>query len=128
MAMFHIVLLMEYISLRGVPALIIIICIIIVIIHVSPKNSNNNNDNDKNDYENKEFIINDQLLLETILMMIRGETIKYSAYRKRNRLKKKHMEKDIINIEAKFTNMFNEITEDEINILEEKCLIRFKKN
>ena len=76
----------------------------------------------------KEFIINDQLLLETILMMIRGETIKYSAYRKRNRLKKKHMEKDIINIEAKFTNMFNEITEDEINILEEKCLIRFKKN
>ena len=61
-------------------------------------------------------------------MMIRGETIKYSAYRKRNRLKKKHMEKDIINIEAKFTNMFNEITEDEINILEEKCLIRFKKN
>ena len=29
------------------------------------------------------------------------------------------MKKDIINIEAKITNRFNEITEDEINILEE---------
>ena len=30
------------------------------------------------------------------------------------------MGKDIINIEAKITNRLNEITEDEINILEEK--------
>ena len=42
-------------------------------------NSNNNNNNDKNELEN--FIINDQLFLETILLMIRGETIKYSSYK-----------------------------------------------
>ena len=52
------------------------------------KNNNNNsngsmNNNNNSNYHNKEFIINDQLLLETILMMIRGETIKYSSYRKK---------------------------------------------
>ena len=44
-------------------------------LHVKETNNNNNNDknnNINNDYDNKEFIINDQLLLETILMMIRG--------------------------------------------------------
>ena len=45
------------------------------------ENKNNNNNNDRD--ENKEFIINDQLLLETILMMIRGETIKYSSFKKK---------------------------------------------
>lgn len=42
------------------------------------------------DRKNKEeFTITDQLLLETILMMIRGETIKYSSYKKKNNEKKK---------------------------------------
>ena len=51
--------------------------------------------------------------------MIRGEKIKYSAYRKRKQPEEeKQLEKDIINIEAKITNRLNEITEDEINILE----------
>ena len=53
-------------------------------------------------------------------MMIRGETIKYSAYRKRKQTEEKQLEKNIINIEANITNRLNEITEDEINILEEK--------
>ena len=58
-------------------------------LHVKETNSNNNNDND--DYDNKKFIINDQLLLETILMMIRGETIKYIVHiEKESRLKKKN--------------------------------------
>ena len=53
--------------------------------------------------------------------MIRGETIKYGAYRKGKQIEEeKQLEKDIINIEAKITNRLNEITEDEINILEEK--------
>ena len=86
------------------------------------KETNNNNNNNNNiDYENKEFTINDQLLLETILMMIRKETIKYSVYRKRKQTEEeKQLDKDIINIEAKITNRLHEITEDEINILEEK--------
>ena len=88
-------------------------------LHVKETNSNNNNDND--DYDNKKSIINDQLLLEIILMMIRGETIKYSAYRKRKQIEEeKQLEKEIINIEAKIANKLNEITEDEINNLEEK--------
>ena len=95
-------------------------------LHVKETNNNNNsnnnnkNNNNNNDYENKEFIINDKLLLETILMTIRGETIKYSAYRKRKQTEEKQLEKNIINIEAKITKRLNEITEDEINILEEK--------
>ena len=80
-------------------------------------NNNNNNSN----YQIKEFIINDQLLLETILMMIRGETIKYSSYRKKSRMKKKNSrKKDIENIEAKITSRLNEITEDDLNISEGK--------
>ena len=41
-------------------------------LHVKETNDKNSN------IQNKEYI-NDQLLLETMLMMIRGETIKYSA-------------------------------------------------
>ena len=35
------------------------------------------------------FNINDQLFLETLLMMIRGKTIEYSSIRKKNKLKEK---------------------------------------
>ena len=71
-------------------------------LHVKETNNNNNNNNDNNDYDNKEFIINDQLLLETILMMIRGETIKYSAYRKRKQIEEeKQLGKDIIILKQK---------------------------
>ena len=66
------------------------------------KNNNNNNNsngsmnnNNNSNYHNKEFIIYDQLLLETILMMIRGETIKYSSYRKKSIMKKKNSWKKI---------------------------------
>ena len=45
----------------------------------------------------------------------------YSAYRKRKQIEEeKQLEKDILNIEAKIANRLNEITEDEINILEGK--------
>ena len=39
--------------------------------------------------ENIEFNINDQLFLETLLMIIRGNTIKYSSIKKRKNKKKK---------------------------------------
>ena len=84
-------------------------------LHLKETNDNNNSD------QNKEYIINDQLLLETILMMIRGETIKYSSFKKKKQTaEEKQLEKEIENIEAKITNSLNEITEDDINILEEK--------
>ena len=50
--------------------------------HNNNSNYNNNNNNNNNNNELENFIINDQLLLETILLMIRGETIKYSSYKK----------------------------------------------
>ena len=43
--------------------------------------SNNNDYNNDNSDQDKEFIINDKLLLETILMMISRETIKYSSFK-----------------------------------------------
>ena len=35
------------------------------------------------DFENHRFVINDQLLFDTLLMSIRGETISYSSMKKR---------------------------------------------
>ena len=40
--------------------------------------NNNNNNNDDNTGNENAYSINDQLLLEMILLGIRGETIKYS--------------------------------------------------
>ena len=47
-----------------------------------------------------QFIINDQLFLETLLMMIRGNTIKYSSEKKKKRVKVEiALEKDIKRLE-----------------------------
>ena len=95
----------------------------VISLHLKETNSgiNNNDINNNENNHNKEFIINDQLLLETILMMIRGETIKYSSYKKKKQTEEeKHLEKEIENIETKITDRLNEITEIDINILEEK--------
>ena len=54
-------------------------------------------------------------------MMIRGETIKYSSYKKKMMIEEeKQLEKDIQNIERKITNKLTEISENDINKLEEK--------
>ena len=52
------------------------------------------------DYENLKiddlvihFTINDQLFLETLLTEIRGKTISYTPYRKKERKKKKEIKK-----------------------------------
>ena len=69
---------------------------------INPINKNNTNTNNKN---NEGFIINDQLLLETILMMIRGETIKYSSYKKKNNEKEeKQLENEIQLLEQSVMN------------------------
>ena len=67
-------------------------------------NSNNNEYNNDNSDQDKEFIINDKLLLETILMMISRETIKYSSFKKKQTEEEKELEKEKENIEAKITS------------------------
>ena len=42
------------------------------------------------DFEKHEFIIDDQLLCDTLLMLIRGETISFSSMKKDNQLRKKN--------------------------------------
>ena len=73
--------------------------------------SNENNLNHGNiSNEEIQFHINDQLFLETLLMMIRGNTIKYSSEKKKKRLKEeKTLEEDIKRLE-------NELYENGINI------------
>ena len=51
-------------------------------------NNNNNSDDDNTDNENA-YSINDQLLLDMILLGIRGETIKYSSRKKKLKQKRK---------------------------------------
>lgn len=54
-------------------------------------NNNDTTNNNNNNYP--KFTINDQLLLEVLLMTIRGETIKFSSR------KKKETEKEEVNLE-----------------------------
>lgn len=94
-------------------------------------NSNNNNDNSNNDYENIEFTINDQMLLEMILLMIRGETIKYSSRKKKEREKiQKQLEEDIVKLEKNITENFQQLTQEDYDSLEEKKsrLYNIRKN
>lgn len=87
----------------------------------SKESSGSSSKNDKDNDPNKKFIINDQLLLETILMMIRGETIKYSSYKKKKQIEEEQqLEKEIENIEAKISNKLNQISEEDKKFWEEK--------
>ena len=45
--------------------------------------------NDEQAINNLEFTINDQLFLETLLMIIRGTTIQFSSFNKRKKIQKK---------------------------------------
>ena len=59
---------------------------------------NGNDENIAND--EIQFNINDQLFLETLLMMIRGNTIKNSSEKKKKRVKEeKALEEDIKRLE-----------------------------
>ena len=94
---------------------------------VNPINKNNTNTNEKN---NEGFIINDQLLLETILMMIRGETIKYISYKKKNNEKEeKQLENEIQLLEQSVMNNLNEASADDIKTLDDKrnLLVELRK-
>ncbi len=69
-----------------------------------------------------EYSIDDQLLFETILLMIRGETINYSPFKKKERTKKeKHLSDNLNNKEIQLDKSDNKTIEKEI-ITEKKTI------
>ena len=81
---------------------------------------------DKSDFqlhynENRQFVINDQLFFDTLLMVIRGETISYSSMKK----------KKVIDVEKKLENDINTL-EQSINTRQDKDKVleelEYKKN
>ena len=63
------------------------------------------------------------MLLEMILLMIRGETIKYSTRKKKEREKlQKQLEEEITKLEKNVTENFQHLTQEDFDLLEEKKL------
>ena len=82
---------------------------------------NNNNNNNNNNDNNPQFTINDQLLLEVLLMMIRGETIKYSSRKKKEMEREEtNLEKQIRILEDNCNGNLAGTNENDLNLLEEK--------
>ena len=70
---------------------------------------------------NNQYIIDDQLLLETLLFTIRGETIKYSSRKKRETLQEeKKLEQEIKLLEENLNDNLLTTDNNEILLLEEK--------
>ena len=81
---------------------------------------NNNNNNNTVPDDNIQFTINDQLFLETLLIMIRGETIKYSSIKKKENMQEEiKLEKEILEIEENINNNTLNIHINNLNSLEE---------
>lgn len=67
------------------------------------------------------FNINDQLFLETLLMIIRGNTIKYSSIKKKKKIEEeKKLEEEINILENKINNDFINTEAETIQVLEQK--------
>ena len=80
-----------------------------------------NNGENNIDNQEQEFSINDQLFLETLLLMIRGSIIKYSSQRKKQRQEEEaKLEKDIKLIEEEVNANFLNLSEDVLDELESK--------
>ena len=72
-----------------------------------------NNGENNIDNQEQEFSINDQLFLETLLLMIRGSTIKYSSQRKKRRQEAEaKLEQDIKLIKEEVNANFLNLSED----------------
>ena len=72
--------------------------------------------------EKLQFNINEQLFLEVLLMIIRGDTIKYSSIKKKERYKEEQdLELEIKAIEDNInTDFFFQISNDQLNTLAQK--------
>ena len=91
------------------------------IYRVKNNNNNNNNNNNDNNNNNNGFTINDQLLLETILLMIRGETIKYSSFKKKQKNEQEiNLDREIKELEERVQNNLNSISMEDITLLNNK--------
>jgi exonuclease III/hemoglobin-like flavoprotein len=67
------------------------------------------------------YEVNDQLLLETILLIIRGETIQYSTIKKRKIHKEElQLENDIKKLEIKINNSPDRVSKNDMNLYAEK--------
>ena len=74
---------------------------------------------DKCNFENYRFSIDDQLFFNTLLMMIRGETILYSSVKKKRGVKNEtKLEKEISDLETK--SIYDVDNKDVIEELEDK--------
>ena len=68
-----------------------------------------------------QFSINDQLFLETLLLMIRGNTIKYSSFKKKQKQEEEiKLEQEIKLIEKEVNRNFLNMSEESLNNLETK--------
>ena len=73
--------------------------------------------------EEIQFNISDQLFLETLLMMIRGNSIKYSCFRNRKKIEEENnLEKEIKEIENKIIANLDDISEEQLQQLDKKKL------
>lgn len=71
--------------------------------------------------ENISFNINDQLFLETLLLMIRGNTIQYSSLKKKkSQEEEKRLEREVNILEAEVNANFLNISEEVFQELDEK--------
>lgn len=74
-----------------------------------------------NNNQEEDYTINDQLLLEMILLAIRGETIKYSSWKKKENAKyEKQLEEQIAKLEHKISENIENVSQEEIIVLDEK--------
>ena len=91
-------------------------------------NSNNNYNNNDTDNDttngntnNEEYTINDQLLFEMVLLMIRGETINYSSKKKREKEKlHKQLEEEIVTLVKNMSEDPEKFNAGSSELLEEK--------
>ena len=76
--------------------------------------------NDEQDISNIEFTINNLLFLETLLMIIRGNTIPFSSFnKKKNTEKENKLEADIKKLEELSSNI-NNIDDEKLDALVQK--------
>ena len=91
-------------------------------IHSNQQNRDtlDNNNNTESNGENA-YSIKDQLLLEMILLIIQGETIKYSSRKKKEKNKQeKQLGEEISKLESNISENLEKVDLEEINLLEDK--------